>query len=205
MKITISTLVTFLSLSAFSDQYVVLFKQAEIAVGSLEHGAYTQALQESNQKSITDLEKWITRNQIRTENKIKNLWLVRGATLSVSPQAANKLKKEPWVHGVYLDKTRTMLPLNQIRRQVPHSLNLEMKQLGVLKKWDCSRLERSFPLLMERGFLLGFWIREFKASIPSCREKSPTLEILLIPFQMSMMITDMEHMWRERSPETKWV
>jgi subtilisin family serine protease len=155
MRFPIVALVTSLSLTALSDQYVVLFKQAEMAVGSLEHGAYTQALQESNQKSITDLEKWITRNQIRTENKIKNLWLVRGATLSVSPQAANKLKKEPWVHGVYLDKTRTMLP-----PKPNSSAGSSLGEMGDeatwgLEKMGLPQIREEFPSIDGTGISVG--------------------------------------------------
>ncbi|NBX77061.1 MAG: hypothetical protein EBQ92_10940 [Proteobacteria bacterium] len=154
MKLPIAAL-AFLGLSGFADQYVVLFKQAEIAVGSLEHGAYTQVLQESNKKSISDLENWISRNGIRSQGQIKNLWLVRGATLNVSVEAANKLKKEPWVHGVYLDKTRPMLPPKP-NSPVGSSLS-EVGEAGTwgLEKMGLAQIREEFPNIDGTGVSVG--------------------------------------------------
>jgi len=155
MKFPFLILAAGMSLAAHSDNYVVLFKQAEISVGSLEHGAYTQVLQESNLKSITDLEKWISRNRIRTEKKIKNLWLVRGATLSVSPEAANKLKKEPWIHGLYLDKTRPMVP-PQTNYPAGSSLG-EAGEDGTwgLEKIGLTQIRQEFPFVDGTGISVG--------------------------------------------------
>lgn len=155
MKSTFITLLGFLTVSALADDYIVLFKQAEIAVGSLEHGAYTQVLQESNKKSITDLEHWISRNRIKTEKGIKNIWLIRGAAVSINPEAANKLKKESWVHGVYADKTRKMLP-----PKTNYPLGNSLGEIGPdatwgLEKMGLPQIREEFPMLDGSGISVG--------------------------------------------------
>ncbi|MFM8270240.1 MAG: S8 family peptidase, partial [Pseudomonadota bacterium] len=155
MKLSFLVFFGVLSVLAFPADYVVLFKQAEIGVGSLEHGAYTQVLQESNQKSVSDLEKWISRHRIKPEKKIKNLWLVRGATVSMSQESATKLKKEPWVHGVYLDQTRHMLPPN-----TNYPAGGSLGELGAeatwgLEKMGISQLRAEFPNVDGSGISIG--------------------------------------------------
>lgn len=155
MKRFLLALLGSFQLVVFSDDYVVLFKQAEIAVGSLEHGAYTQVLQETNQKSIGDLKNWISRNQIKLDRGIKNLWLVRGATVSIHPDSAVKLKKEPWVHGVYQDKTRHMLP-PKTNTPVGDSLE-ETGPAGTwgLEKMGVTQIRQEFPHLDGSGIAIG--------------------------------------------------
>lgn len=140
---------------SFADDYVVLFKQAEIGVGSLDHEAYTQILQQTNQKSVSDLEKWIGQRGLRSAKPLKNLWLVRGATLSLAPNAIQKLKKEPWVHGVYEDKFRKMIP------KIPNSpVGGSLKEVGVEEVWGLDRIGLSqireeFPELNGSGVTVG--------------------------------------------------
>lgn len=148
-------LISLLAGLSYADDYVVLFKQAEIGVGSLDHGAYTEVLQQSNEKSVGDLEKWIGQRGLRSEKPIKNLWLVRGATLSLSPDAIQKLKKEPWIQGVYKDQVRQMIPK---KPSVPAGDSL--KEVGVegvwgLERMGLSQIREEFPEIDGSGITVG--------------------------------------------------
>jgi len=140
--------------NGFSDPYLVLFKQAEINVGSLEHEVYTQILQESNKKSLTDLENWLGGRGLRSEKQIKNLWLIRGATLSVKPEAISQLKKEPWVHGVYRDQFRQMVS-PQTNAPTANSLKELAVELWGLEKIGLQKIREEFPQIDGNGIRVG--------------------------------------------------
>lgn len=155
MKLVSLAVLMCFSFGAFADDYLVLFKQAEIGVGSLDHEAYTQALQESNQKSVSQLKGWLGRQGLRSEKELKNLWLVRGATLSVSSESVKKLKKEPWVHGIYPDRFRQMVP-PQSSTVVGDSLpELGLQDLWGLERMGLKELRQEFPQIDGSGVIVG--------------------------------------------------
>ncbi|MBM4317382.1 MAG: hypothetical protein FJ116_07860, partial [Deltaproteobacteria bacterium] len=92
---------------ASAKNYIVLFKQAETIISSMEHGAFQTLLQSSNQKNIDELKKWMEDRSLRSE--VKDLWLVRGAALSLEENAAKKLAQEAWVKGLFEDKVRRLI------------------------------------------------------------------------------------------------
>jgi len=143
------------SVLSFSADYIVLFKQSEIAVGSLEHGAYTQLLQDYNKKSLSDLKDWLQRRKIRSDKKIKDLWLIRGSTLSISDDTAQALGKEPWIQQVYEDKKRQMLPP---KSQV--AVGGSLGEVGENPLWGLERIglqqiREEFPELTGSGVKVG--------------------------------------------------
>ncbi|NBX93231.1 MAG: hypothetical protein EB078_00610 [Proteobacteria bacterium] len=141
--------------SAYSDDYLVLFKQAEISVGSMDHEAYTESLQNANEKSITQLKDWLATQRITPHKESKNLWLVRGATLAVETEAAKKLKKEPWIHGVYRDQMRQMVP-PQSTTVVGDTLNeVGAEDLWGLERMGLNQIRSEFPHLDGRGISIG--------------------------------------------------
>lgn len=144
----------FISQQSYSDDYLVLFKQSEINVGSLDHEAYTHVLQETNKKSVADLEAWLGNRGVVSRKEIKNLWLVRGATVSVKPEVVGQLKKEPWVRGVYLDQIRQM-----ISPQTSAPSGNTVKEVGVelwgLEKIGLSKIRQEFPQIDGTGVRIG--------------------------------------------------
>ena len=94
----------FLVASAFADDYIVLFKQSEMNIASLEHGALQQVLQTSNLKSVKQLEQWLGARGKAAP--VGDFWLLRGASLNVDKDTAKKLEQEAWVQGVYKSQVR---------------------------------------------------------------------------------------------------
>jgi len=137
---------------ASAKNYIVLFKQAETIISSMEHGAFQTLLQSSNQKNIDELKKWMEDRSLRSE--VKDLWLVRGAALSLEENAAKKLAQEAWVKGLFEDK---------VRRLISPSPNLivanTQKELGDevwgLDKIGVNKLRDEFPELDGQGVRVG--------------------------------------------------
>ncbi|NBX82191.1 hypothetical protein EBQ90_03770 [bacterium] len=155
MKLFFLTSLGLFTFWAQADSYVVLFKQAEIGVGSLEHGAYTQVLQTSNKKSITELENWLGRKQIRNSAPMKNLWLIRGATLSVAPEVVPQLKKEPWIHGVYPDQFRKMIPKQPTIAEGTSLKSIHSETVWGLDRIGLAQIREEFPHIDGSGVAVG--------------------------------------------------
>ncbi len=141
--------------SAFADSYIVLFKQAEVAITSLDHGGFQSLLQTSNQKSVTQLQEWLGGRGL--SKGVDNLWMVRGAIVSIDDAAAKKLAKEPWVHGVYVDRVRKFVnPTTDI------TIGNSLKELGEdpaslwgLTKIGLQKIRAEFPYLDGSGVRVG--------------------------------------------------
>jgi subtilisin family serine protease len=137
---------------ASAKNYIVLFKQAETSIASMEHGAFQSLLQTSNQKNVDQLKEWVGSRGISTD--VRDLWIARGAALSLEDEAMKKLSHEAWVKGIYEDK---------VRRLISPSLNLvvgnSIKELGDetwgLEKIGVNRLHQEFPELDGRGVRVG--------------------------------------------------
>lgn len=137
---------------ASAKSYIVLFKQAETSISSMEHGAFQSLLQTSNQKNVDQLKGWMGSRGIVGE--VKDLWIVRGAALNLEEEAMKKLSHEAWVKGIYADK---------VRRLISPSLNLvvgnSIKELGEetwgLEKIGVNKLHQEFPELDGRGVRVG--------------------------------------------------
>lgn len=135
-----------------AKSYIVLFKQNEIAINSLEHGAFQSLLQNENQKNVEQLKSWIgSRGQ--TEN-INSLWLVRGATVNLNDDAAKKLSHEAWVKGVYEDKVRRLIAPTQ-NLVVGSTLQDLGNETWGLDKIGVAKIREEFPELDGKGVRIG--------------------------------------------------
>lgn len=155
MKVHFTALLALLTAPVLAQDFLVLFKQAEISIGSLDHEAYTQVLQGSNQKSITDLNNWLQRQGTRSDKAMKNLWLIRGATLSVSHETIKKLVKEPWIQGVHEDRFRKMVPPRTNSKTVNSIQELGEGELWGLGKIGIPQLREEFPQIQGQGVSIG--------------------------------------------------
>jgi len=141
--------------SVFADSYIVLFKQAEVSVSSLEHSGFQSLLQTANEKSVTQLKDWLGSRAVKAG--VEDLWMVRGAVLHLDDAGAKKLAKEPWVSGVYVDRIRKFVnPTTEIK--VGNSL----KELGEdpaslwgLQKIGLPKIRAEFPQLDGSGIRVG--------------------------------------------------
>lgn len=96
-------------LFAVSSKQIVLFKQNEVSVTSLDHGQFQQLLQTTNDRDIKTLKGWLAATPLRATPQ--DLWMIRGATVVLDEAAAARLRKEPWVHSVRPDLLRKWLPV----------------------------------------------------------------------------------------------
>jgi len=141
--------------SLFGASYIVLFKQAEVAISSLEHGGFQNLLQTANEKSVTQLEQWLGGRGEKTT--VEDLWMVRGAVVTLEDASAAKLKKEPWVQGVYPDRVRKFInPKGEI------TVGNSLKELGEepamlwgLQKIGLAKIRAEFPALDGSGIRVG--------------------------------------------------
>lgn len=152
MKYLLLTL--FISQFVWAKGYIVLFKQQEIAISSLEHGAFQELLQTSNKKSVTQLKDWLgTRGSRGAE--VGDLWLIRGAHLDIDEAIAKKLAKEPWVSTVHANQTRKFInPSSPII--VGSSLSdIGGEELWGLKRIGLDKVKAEFPNLTGQGIRVG--------------------------------------------------
>lgn len=152
-KIALITLIA--SQAVFGASYIVLFKQAEVAISSLEHAGFQGVLQTANEKSITQLQQWLgTRGE---KGAVEDLWMVRGAVVNIDDASAKKLVKEPWVHGVYPDRVRKFIhPIGEV------TVGNSLKELGEdpanmwgLTKIGIPKIRTEFPTLDGSGVRVG--------------------------------------------------
>src|SRR3989338_3630533 len=107
-SILCSLLVFSVGLTAFANPYIVLFKQAELNMGSLEHGQLQDLLQKTNEKNVEQLQEWLKSRRANAE--IRNqLWLVRGAVITADDTLVKKLAREPWIDAIYPDRVRKLI------------------------------------------------------------------------------------------------
>lgn len=138
-----------------ADKYIVLFKQSEVAISSLEHEAFQGLLQSSNTKSMGQLKEWLG-GAVRAA-AAKDLWLIRGAAVSLEAEMAKKLSREPWVSGIYPDRLRKFVrPTNPIK--VANSLKElgeEAQNLWGLQRIGVQKIRAEFPQLTGKGVRVG--------------------------------------------------
>lgn len=154
MKILVQLSLISLSLVRFAvaKDYIVLFKQNEIAINSMEHGAFQSMLQNANQKSVEQLKNWVGgKGAIR---EVNDLWLVRGAAVKLEEEAAKKLAHEAWVNGVYEDKVRRLIHPS-ISLTVANSLKELGDDIWGLEKIGVNKIRDEFPELDGRGIRVG--------------------------------------------------
>ncbi|NBY20844.1 hypothetical protein EBQ74_11530 [bacterium] len=94
LLVTLFVLCSFAT-GVFAKNYIILFKQSEIAINSMEHGAFQSLLQNENQKNVDQLKSWLGSRGYRSE--VDSLWLVRGAVANLEAEAAKNLAHEAWV------------------------------------------------------------------------------------------------------------
>jgi subtilisin family serine protease len=154
MKLLTASLLVSASLSALgaSSDYIVLFRRVETVVSSMDHGAYQNHLQSTNQKSVTQLSEWVaTRGASPT--KIRDLWLAKGAIASLEEADAKKLAREPWVSGVYPSKFRKFIS-PQGKLTVGNTLDEVTSEPGPLwglQKIGLDKIRAEFPALKGNG------------------------------------------------------
>ncbi len=160
MRNLFSLLVLIFGVTAFGANHIVLFKQNDVTISSLEHGAFTSLLQTENQKSVTQLQEWLGKRGERAS--VANLWLVRGAVLDIDTEVAKKLAKEPWVTGVYQDKVRQMI--NPVPGGVFGNSLAELgekpEKLWGLERIGVPKIRAEFPTLCgqrSQGRDFGYW------------------------------------------------
>lgn len=150
-KLALGALVLFHSVG-FAKNYIVLFKESEISIGSMEHGAFQSLLQNSNQKNVEQLKSWMDNRGLRAE--VKNLWIARGAALTLQEINAKNLAKEAWVKGVYEDKVRRLISPSP-NLVVANSLKELGEEVWGLEKIGVNKLREEFPELDGKGIRVG--------------------------------------------------
>ena len=140
------------SSSLFAKNFIVLFKQSEISISSMEHGAFQSLLQTSNQKNVDQLKNWIGTKGIRST--VKDLWIIRGAALVLDDEAATKLSHEAWVKGLYEDKVRRLISPSP-NLVVANTLKELDGDLWGLEKIGIPKLRAEFPELDGHGIRIG--------------------------------------------------
>ncbi len=138
----------------FAQKAIVLFKQSESNVSSLDHSAYQGFLQAANEKSVGDLKKWIGR---RGRGDIRNLWLIRGAVVDLTEGQLGELAKEGWVHSIVPDQNRRFIsPAGNITaKPTLKDLASESQQQWNLERMGIPRLRTEFPQIDGRGVRVG--------------------------------------------------
>lgn len=147
-------LVSLVASSAMAKNYIVLFKQSEVSLSSMDHGAFQNLLQGSNEKSVGQLKEWLGQRRAATE--VKSLWLIRGAVVDLNESTAKSLKQEPWVSGIYEDKVRRLInPVPQL--VVGNSLKeLEARyRTWGLLRIGVPQLRKEFPEINGSGIRVG--------------------------------------------------
>lgn len=144
-------LIALLPLPSFSKGYIILFKQAEITVTSLDHGAFQTLLQSSNEKSVEQLQKWLGESRGKS---VKNLWLVRGSAVDLEDEQAKKLAREPWVSGVYADEFRQFIP-DGFDLKVKDSVKDGDMSLWGLDRIGLKKIKQEFPSIDGNGVRVG--------------------------------------------------
>ncbi len=141
---------------SLAQNYIVLFKQAELAITSLEHDALQQLLQSTNQKSVDQLSQWLGSRNIRTA-PVRNLWLVRGAVVDLSDANAQKLSHEGWVQSLFADKVRTLIspPLNLVVGNSLKELGQVAPTMWGLERIGIYKIRAEFPQLDGTGVRVG--------------------------------------------------
>ncbi|NBX68881.1 MAG: hypothetical protein EBR01_07965, partial [Proteobacteria bacterium] len=136
----------------FAKNIIILFKQNEIAINSMEHGAFQSLLQNENQKNVDQLKSWLGRRGYRSD--VDSLWLVRGAVANLEAEAAKNLAHEAWVRGVYEDKIRRLIsPTSSL--VVANSLQDLGDDLWGLEKIGINKIRKEFPELNGKGVRIG--------------------------------------------------
>ncbi len=151
-KLILGFLVCFLTHSAIAKNYIVLFKQAETSISSLEHGAFQNLLQSTNQKNVEQLKDWMGSRGLRSE--VKDLWISRGAALSMEEASAKKLSQEAWVKGVYEDKIRRLISPTP-NMVVANSIKELGDEVWGLEKIGIHKIRDEFPELDGHGITVG--------------------------------------------------
>jgi subtilisin family serine protease len=156
---------------SFATPHLVLFKQTEIMVSSLDHGGFQDLLQTTNQKNLDQLKQWIATRSYGSR-PVGDLWLVRGAKTDLSVDEAKKLSREPWIFGVYEDKIRPY--------PFPAGPSAVASQVGELTEegplWSqikigLPQLQAEFPNLRGQGVRVGIIDTGIQANHPELRGK----------------------------------
>jgi subtilisin family serine protease len=154
MRIGLSLFVLFSGLTAHAQNYLVMFRQTEMPVTPLEHGDYQNLLQGANKKNLAQLQGWLGRSS--ADAALKDLWLIRGAALNLSTDAAAKLKKEPWVRGVYESKLRKFI--SQENTKVGNTikdLGADSGNLWGMQNLGLPQTVAQWPQLTGKGVRIG--------------------------------------------------
>ncbi len=159
-------------ISATAANYIVMFKQQEVAISSLEHDAYQSVLQDANKKSVTQLQGWLGAHNLRA--KVDDLWLIRGAVVDLDDAGALRLGKEPWVDGIYADKVRQYItPASDV--VVANSL-AELGETGQtlwgLQRIGLPRIRSEFPGLTGAGVRVGILDTGIQSKHPELGDKN---------------------------------
>ncbi len=152
LLIKLSLISMLLIQSAQAKNYIVLFKQTEISISSMEHGAFQSLLQNTNQKNVDQLKNWMGARGVTAA--VRDLWIVRGAALNLEDEVAKKLSHEAWVKGVYEDKVRRLIsPTTSL--VVANSLKELGEEIWGLEKIGLPKIREEFPDLNGNGIRVG--------------------------------------------------
>jgi bacillopeptidase F len=142
------------SIALRAQNYVVLFKQSEVAVASLEHKDYVNLLQNANAKDVGSLKKWMNSHGVRSTT-VNDLWLVRGAVVDVTASAAKQLKTEPWVSGVFVDQNRKLIKNPGKITVFEKSRDVDLSNLWGLENAGVYQLRKEMPSITGAGVRVG--------------------------------------------------
>lgn len=139
----------------YAKGYIVLFKQSEVALSSLDHAAFQNLLQSANTKSVGQLEDWLGARALRAQ--VKDLWLIRGATVDFDEASAMKLAKEPWVSGMHKDQIRRFVsPKGQlVVGDSLKALGEDPMNLWGLKRIGVPKIREEYPQFDGTGIRVG--------------------------------------------------
>jgi subtilisin family serine protease len=152
-KLTLAALAA-ISISSFgaTGDYIIVFKRADQVVSSMDHQAFQNHLQSTNQKSVTQLQEWMT-SRGAAATPVRDLWLAKAAVAKLDESEAKKLAREPWVQGVYPSRYRKFIS-PQGKLTVGNTLDEVTSEPGPLwgmAKIGLDKIRAEFPQLTGKG------------------------------------------------------
>ncbi len=155
MKYITLFILALMSISAFAatNEYIVVFKRADALVSSMDHQAFTNHLQSTNQKSVTQLEEWMASRGGYGAAPVRDLWLAKAAVAKLEDADAKKLAREAWVQGVHLSRFRKFIS-PQGKLVVGNTLDEVTSEPGPLwglQKIGLDKIRAEFPTINGAG------------------------------------------------------
>lgn len=152
-------------------KYIVLFKRPEANVSSMDHQAFQNHLQSSNQKSVQQLTDWISARGAAAP--VTDLWLAKGAVATLEDADAKRLAREPWVQGIYPSRTRQFVSPqgNLVVGNVLDDVTSAPGPLWNLKNVGLDKIQQEFPGVTGKGVRVAILDTGIQSRHPELKDK----------------------------------